>query len=85
MKKLKRFTAQWCQPCKTLTKNLESLDLTDVEVEVIDVDTFDKLKLQNLGVRGVPTLILQDSEGNEIKRKTGSMTTQQLKIWLENT
>jgi len=40
MKKLKRFTAQWCQPCQTLKKSLEALDLTDVDVEVIDVDTF---------------------------------------------
>ena len=83
MKKLTRFTAQWCQPCQTLKKSLEALDLKDVDVEVIDVDTFDKLKLQNLGVKGVPTLILQDSEGNELKRKTGSLTPQQLKTWLE--
>lgn len=35
-----------------------------------------------VNVKGVPTLILQDDEGNELKRKAGALTKEQLKLFL---
>jgi thiol-disulfide isomerase/thioredoxin len=39
MKKIFRFTASWCQPCKALAKNLEAANL-NIPIEVIDIDVW---------------------------------------------
>lgn len=80
--KLIRYTAQWCAPCQGLKSNLEQLDLGDLEVQVIDIDGIEREDLMKAGVKGVPTLILQDDEGNELKRRTGAMTKEQLQLFL---
>ena len=45
MKKLYRFTASWCQPCKALSKNLEEAKL-DIPIEVIDIDVYDDIAIE---------------------------------------
>lgn len=80
--KLLKFGSSWCQSCKTQTQLLSSLDLSDYIVEYIDIDNLDRQYLSKMKVSGIPTLIVQDSEGNELKRKSGSLTTQQLKQFL---
>lgn len=80
--KLIRYTAAWCQPCQSLKSNLSQLDLGELEVEVVDVDELGREGLMKANVKGVPTLILQDDLGNELKRKTGAMTKEQLKLFL---
>ena len=54
MKKILRFTASWCQPCKGLEMNLNSAKL-EVPVEVIDIDEDEDLATQ-WQIRSVPTL-----------------------------
>jgi len=44
MKKILRFTASWCGPCKTLAKTLESVE-TNIPIEVIDVDVHNDIEL----------------------------------------
>jgi len=78
-RKLLRFTASWCQPCKMLTKTLEGITI-DYPIEVIDIDESSDLAIQ-YGVRGVPTLVmLQDDI--ETKRIVGMQTEGFLKDWL---
>ena len=78
-KKILRFTASWCQPCKMLAKTLEGIP-TDYPIEVIDIDENQELSIQ-YGVRGVPTLVmLQDDV--ETKRVVGMQTEGFLKDWL---
>ena len=78
-KKLLRFTASWCQPCKMLAKTLEGITI-DYPIEVIDIDESSDLAIQ-YGVRGVPTLVmLQDDV--ETKRIVGMQTEGFLKDWL---
>ena len=36
MRKIIRFTAEWCQPCKMLSKQLETMDL-NLPIDVIDI------------------------------------------------
>ena len=79
MKKILRFTASWCQPCKGLAMNLESVE-TNVPIEVVDIDVLPEVA-QEYGVRGVPTLIMLD-ENLEVKRISGVKTTQELKEWI---
>jgi thioredoxin 1 len=78
MKKILRFTASWCQPCKGLAMNLMSADL-DIPIEVIDIDAYSEVAVE-YGIRSVPTLVMLD-ENIEVKRSSGVMTVQQLKDW----
>ena len=77
-KKLLRFTASWCGPCKSLAQNLEVANL-GLPVEVIDIDAHGELA-QEYGVRGVPTLVMLD-ENIEVKRLVGSKTVNELQSW----
>ena len=77
-KKILRFTASWCQPCKALAKNLEIADV-GLPIEVIDIDVQDTLAVE-YGIRGVPTLVMLD-ENIEVKRLVGSKTVNELQEW----
>jgi len=75
MKNLVIFKAQWCNPCKQLTKTIESIDL-GIPVNTVDIDT-DTTATAEYNIRGVPTvLLMQDTQ--VIKRHTGSMSVKQL-------
>lgn len=77
MKKILRFTASWCQPCKALAKNLEEAKL-NIPIEVIDIDIHDDIAIEH-SIRSVPTLILKG--GTTEKRLVGVHTPQQIKEW----
>lgn len=79
MKKVLRFTASWCQPCKGLAMNLEAVG-TSVPIEVVDIDIFPDLA-QEYGIRGVPTLVMVD-ENIEVKRVSGMKSTKELQEWI---
>lgn len=82
MKALK-FEASWCQPCKMMTKVMEDAgDKITTPVEKIDIDENMELAKQ-YGIRGVPTLVLVDDEGKEIKRQSGVMVEAQLLEFLK--
>jgi thioredoxin 1 len=78
MKRILRFTASWCQPCKTLAENLERADLK-LPIEVIDIDVNEDIANQ-YGIRSVPTLVMLD-ENIEVKRNVGVKTPKLLKEW----
>jgi thioredoxin 1 len=78
MKKIIRFTASWCQPCKTLAKNLESVDL-GLPIEVVDIDVLSDVAIE-YGIRSVPTLVMVE-DGTVLKRMVGLKDSKQLKEW----
>jgi thioredoxin 1 len=78
MKKILRFTASWCQPCKGLAMNLEAAELT-LPIEVIDIDVSSDLAIE-FGIRSVPTLVMME-DNNVIKRITGLQSVEKLKEW----
>ena len=78
MKKILKFSATWCQPCKMLAKNLEQAQLS-VPVEEIDVDEKGDLSAE-YKIRGVPTLVMLEA-GKEVKRMSGVKTADDLKAW----
>ena len=78
MKKILRFTASWCGPCKSLAMNLEQANL-QMPIEVIDIDVQSDVAVE-YGIRGVPTLVMLD-ENIEVNRLVGSKTVTELKEW----
>lgn len=79
MKKIVRFTASWCAPCKMLARNLEEANL-EIPIEVVDIDSNNELAIE-YGIRGIPTLVLFDEVGNVSKRISGLQSVEQLKEW----
>jgi len=77
---IKFFSASWCTPCNTLKKSLEESDLA--KVHMVDVDQ-EQSEVINASVVSIPTLIKYDEEGNEIARKSGSMTRAQFLDFIE--
>lgn len=78
--KVLKFSASWCAPCTMLSKVIASTE-TDILFEEIDIDE-NQQYAQQLGIRGVPTLIMVDAESKEIKRISGMMSIPDLKEWL---
>lgn len=55
---IKLYGASWCAPCKSVKLLLEE---NNVQYDYCDIDQEENLKaLQELGVRGVPTLVKED-------------------------
>ena len=69
MKKIIRFTASWCQPCKAMASILEEID-TNIPIEVVDIDAQQDVAIE-YGIRGVPTLVKVDNNGNITGRMVG--------------
>lgn len=81
--KVLKFEASWCQPCKMLSKVMEEAgDKINVPIEVIDIDQNREMAVE-YGIRGVPTLIVLDDQGNEIKRQSGMMVESKLLEFLK--
>jgi thioredoxin 1 len=78
-----KFYAEWCQPCKMLTRIMEdAADQITIPVDNIDIDK-DMDTTIKYGVRGVPTMVLVDENGTEIGRKVGMMNEQELITFLK--
>ena len=81
--RLLKFQASWCQPCKMLSKTMEGINHPLIESkQEIDIDE-DTEKVKQYNIRGVPTLILIDDEGKEVKRQSGYMSEPQILKFLE--
>jgi thioredoxin 1 len=81
MKKVIRFTASWCQPCKMLAKTLEDVQ-TNLPIEVVDIDKDSDVAIE-YGIRGVPTMIMIE-DGTILKRLVGMKNTKELQEWFND-
>ena len=75
--KVIKFGAPWCGSCKSMSTVVESAkDKLPMPVEDIDIDEqFEIARKYN--VRSVPTLVVVDDSGTEVKRAVGSMNEKQ--------
>lgn len=72
--KLLKFQAAWCGPCKALSMTLKDVEHPLVEqMEEVDVDKNTQLA-QQYGIRSVPTMIIVNEEGLELRRSNGAVS-----------
>lgn len=85
MKKLLKFSASWCAPCKILSVTIERMrDTIEIPIEEFDIDKFPILS-GRYGIRSVPTMLLVDTEtGDEIKRVTGNQSESTILDFIKN-
>lgn len=77
------FTADWCEPCRKFKQDFETGPdaLKAYGVEYVDYDKNKELA-KSLGVTTVPTFILYDNAGKEVKRVVGYKSLAELKAAL---
>ena len=79
MKRVLRFSASWCGPCKMLAKTLEEIE-TNIPIEVIDIDVLPEIATE-YGIRSVPTLVMVE-DNIEVKRMSGSQPENVMREWI---
>ena len=81
--KVLKFEAIWCGPCKMLSKVITNAqDKITLPIEIVDIDEQADTAMQ-YNVRSVPTLIVVDGEGKEVKRKVGALQEADLLKFLQ--
>ena len=79
---LVQFAANWCGPCKMLTKTLESMEQSQpLRVAKVDIDEERELA-RSFGIRSVPTMIIF-KDGKEVKRTVGNKTQNAIEDFME--
>ena len=63
------FTATWCGPCRSLAPRMEKLK-GQINYRKIDIDQNREMAMK-YGVRSVPSLVLVNQNGEELRRLVG--------------
>ena len=64
-----KFSAEWCQPCKTLASTLQEIDVPVLEIDVEeDPDMAAKFRVRNL-----PTLYFFKN-GEQVDKRVGNIS-----------
>lgn len=80
--KVYKFYADWCQPCKMLSKVIE--DAGDkVTAEIVNVNIDEQMATAiSFNVRSVPAMVMVDENDKEIKRLIGYVKEDKLMEFL---
>ena len=81
MKKVIRFTATWCAPCKALKAVIDQIK-TDIPIEVVDIDEQPDLATE-FGIRSVPTLVMME-DNVATKRIIGLKSIQEVEAFIHD-
>lgn len=78
--KIKKYEATWCGACKTVDALLKEF----TGVEKIDIDNLKKEEVKALGIKKLPTIIVENTSGEEVFRHVGAtLDVEELKTWLK--
>lgn len=78
MRKLIKFGAEWCGPCKSVDKILNELKTeSDIIVEHINIDEDDNNLVAEYNIRNIPTLIYFVDD-QQVNRTTGSISKEKI-------
>lgn len=82
------FGASWCVPCQKMEhdtlfsiRSKNALDSKNLILIKIDVEKYQNLS-EKYNIKMLPTSIIVDVNGNEIKRKTGFMSIREFVTWI---
>ena len=68
------FWAEWCGPCKMMNPIVDEIELDFPKLEIVRVNVDENPSLmEEYGVRSIPTYVLTDEDGAEIKRVIGAL------------
>lgn len=76
-----QFSANWCGPCKVLSKTLDGMSQLSLPVGKVDIDKEQSLAAQN-GIRSIPTLIFFRN-GKEIGRTMGAKSASEINEFIK--
>ena len=79
MKKILKFQASWCGPCKMLSKTFAQVQ-TEIDIEEVDIEVNQNLTTE-YRIRGVPTVVLLEDDV-EVKRFVGVKSKEEIESWL---
>jgi len=73
------FYADWCGPCRMLSKQLEQYEAEVTDVKVVKVNIEEEQEMSRaFGVRSIPAIFYME-DGNVVDQANGMKTLQQLK------
>lgn len=79
MNKILKFGATWCTGCNHLSNTIKKLPEDQQKlIEDYDIDTCDPSLVSQYNVRGVPTMIVLNDNGEILKRVSGSQPLAEL-------
>lgn len=87
IKRIEKFGATWCGPCKVLGKTLETLsnskEFDDIDIIEYDVDKYEDLTIKK-NIRSVPVLIFYNENDEEVTRTVGAVTANKITEIINN-
>lgn len=80
--KLLYFGAEWCSSCKALKTIVEKeAPIKNYEFKYVDMDSDEgAIMAEDFNIRSLPTLILVDKQGNEVKRAVGNTAWKEIQL-----
>ena len=84
-----KFTSAMCMDCQTMNKIFKEIfpEFSDkinmTEIQVQDKNSFNEGQIKKYNVTLVPTIILLNSNGQQVKRIEGAVTKEQMKSYLQ--
>lgn len=79
-----KFTSEMCLDCQTMNKIFKEIfpkyndKIVLTEIQVQDKNSFNKDQIQKYNVTLVPTIILLNSQGKQIKRIEGAVSKEEM-------
>ena len=81
--KVLKFYATWCGACQGLSMVVYGFKV-QVNIPFDDVNIQEQLEIAaKYGIRSVPTMVIVDDEGVEIKRQSGMLNEEQLLAFID--
>ena len=76
--KIYKFYADWCMPCKQLSKQIDNTDLKDI-IQPINCDDDTEGLCEKYSIRNIPTVLITSDDGLELGRLVGAISINKIR------